>query len=94
MLCDYNILFDVESSHNCFRLNDWVNEVNNVEKKIKITKKGNLKGDDGYKTFSIRIRDDIVQELDNIAEKTNRSRNEVVNIFLDYSVNNWELERE
>lgn len=59
--------------------------------RIKITKK-QLKGEDGHKTFSIRIRDDIVNELEIISQKTNRSRNELINIFLEHSVNNWELE--
>lgn len=59
---------------------------------IKITKKGALKGNDGHKTFSIRIKDEIVNALDEIASKTNRTRNELINIFLEYSVHNWELE--
>jgi predicted DNA-binding protein len=63
-----------------------------LNKKIKITKKESLKGDDGHKTFSIRVPDYIVEHLELIAKKTNRSRNEVINMFLEYSVENWELE--
>jgi len=63
-----------------------------MDNKIKVTKKGTLKGDDGYRVISIRIREDIVTELDNISEKTNRSRNELIGIFLEYSVSNWELD--
>ena len=62
-----------------------------MDKKIKISKKS-LRGEDGHKIFSIRIREDIVQELDNIVEKTNRSRNELINIFLEHCVENWELD--
>ena len=63
-----------------------------MDKKLKISRKEDLKGDDSHKTFSIRVRENIVQELDNISGKTNRSRNELINIFLEYSVNNWELD--
>lgn len=41
-----------------------------------------LKGEDGYKTFSIRIKDETVSQLDNLSKATNRSRNELINILL------------
>ena len=63
-----------------------------MENKIKISKKEKLKGDDGHKTFSIRVKEDILAELDKISEKTNRSRNELINMFIEHSINNWELE--
>lgn len=56
-----------------------------------IIKKKSLKGEDGYKTFSIRIKDETVNELDKLASETNRSRNELVNILLDYAINNCEV---
>lgn len=57
-----------------------------------IIKKKSLKGEDGYKTFSIRIREETVAQMDDLAEKTNRSRNELVNILLDYALNNCEVQ--
>ena len=36
-----------------------------MEKKL-IIKKKNLKGEDGYKTFSIRIKDETVDELERL----------------------------
>ena len=36
------------------------------------------KGDDGYKTFSVRIREDVVQRIDEISAQTGRSRNELI----------------
>lgn len=63
-----------------------------MDKKIKISKKDNLKGDDGHKIFSIRLKENIVVELDKIANQTNRSRNELINMFLEFSVENWELD--
>lgn len=65
-------------------------EVNLMENKLKISK--NLKGEDGYKTFSIRIKDDIVGQLDQIASETNRSRNELINIMLQFAIDNVEVE--
>ena len=58
---------------------------------IPISKKDHAKGEDGYKTFSIRIKEETVTELDNIAKKSNRSRNELVNIFLEYGVKHCEI---
>lgn len=56
-----------------------------------IIKKKALKGEDGYKTFSIRIRDETVARLDRLAEETRRSRNELINILLDYAIENSEV---
>ena len=44
------------------------------------------KGEDGYRTFSIRIKDDLADRLDAIAGKTGHSRNELVGILLDYAL--------
>ena len=59
----------------------------NMEDKL-IIKKKSLKGEDGYKTFSIRIKDEIVEKLNKLSDETNRSRNELINILLDYAIEN------
>ncbi len=61
-----------------------------MEEKLIIPKKS-LKGEDGYKTFSIRIKDQTVERLDSLAGDTNRSRNELINILLDYALDNCEV---
>lgn len=61
-----------------------------MKEKLIINKKS-LKGEDGYKTFSIRIKDETVANLDKLAEQTNRSRNELINILLDYAIKNSEV---
>ncbi len=61
-----------------------------MKEKLIINKKS-LKGEDGYKTFSIRIKDETVQNLENLSEQTNRSRNELINILLDYAIQNCEV---
>ena len=43
------------------------------------------KGDDGYKTFSVRVREAIVEKLDDIAARSGRSRNELIGLFLEYA---------
>lgn len=58
-----------------------------MDDKLIINKK-NLKGEDGYKTFSVRIREDTVSKLNKLSEETNRSRNELINILLDYAIDN------
>lgn len=59
--------------------------------KLRITKRSGLKGEDGYKTFSIRVREDIVDELDKLAAETNRSRNELINKMLEFAIENCEV---
>jgi len=61
-----------------------------MKKKLIINKKA-LKGEDGYKTFSIRIKDETVSNLEKLASQTNRSRNELINILLDYAIANSEV---
>jgi len=61
-----------------------------MKEKLIINKKS-LKGEDGYKTFSIRIKDETVANLDKLAEQTNRSRNQFINILLDYAIENSEV---
>ncbi|MBD5474986.1 MAG: CopG family transcriptional regulator [Lachnospiraceae bacterium] len=50
------------------------------------------KGNDGYKTFSIRIKEELVENIDSISAKTGHSRNELIGIFLDYAVNHCKVE--
>ncbi len=56
-----------------------------------IIKRKKLKGDDGYRTFSVRIKEETVDALEKIAEETNRSRNELINLLLDYAIENCEI---
>lgn len=61
-----------------------------MREKITITKK-NLKGEDGHKTFSIRIKEKTAANLDLLSKQTNRSRNELINLLLDYAIENSEV---
>ena len=62
-----------------------------MAKKLQITKKSNLKGDDGYKTFSVRIKKETVRKLEEISQQTKRSRNELINIMLEFGIENCEI---
>ena len=61
-----------------------------MEEKLILKKK--LKGEDGYKTFSIRIKDETVEQLDILSATTNRSRNELINILLDFAIAHCEVQ--
>lgn len=54
---------------------------------IKISKKG----DDGYKIISVRIKEGTLEKIDNLSVESNRSRNEIINILLENSVGEVEI---
>ena len=55
---------------------------------IKIKKKA----DDGHRVISFRIREDLLAELDRIADTANRSRNEIITTILEHGIKNIEIE--
>lgn len=57
-----------------------------------ILKLKRAKGDDGYKTFSIRIKEETALSIDAIASKTGHSRNELIGIFLEYALQHCVIE--
>lgn len=61
-----------------------------MEKKLIINKKS-LKGEDGYKTFSIRIKDETVMRLDELSLQSNYSRNGLINLLLEFALDNCEV---
>ncbi len=63
-----------------------------MEKNKLIINKKTLRGDDGYKVFSVRLKNETVAKLDQMAEQTNRSRNELINLLLGYAIENCEIQ--
>lgn len=59
---------------------------------IKITKKGSRRGDDGCKVVSVRMKDELIERLDELSVKTNRSRNELVNLLLNAAIDIVKIE--
>ena len=50
------------------------------------------RGEDGNRVISVRIREEILAELDKIAGESNYSRNELINLMLDYGIKHIEME--
>lgn len=63
-----------------------------MEKRIQITKKKPRKGDDGYKIVSVRMKEETIEKLESLSAKTNRSRNELINLLLEASIDLVEIE--
>ncbi len=59
-----------------------------------IVKPKRPKGEDGYKVFSIRIKEETVIKIDKISMQTGRSRNELIGKFLDYALERCKVEEE
>ncbi len=51
-----------------------------------VIKPKKAKGEDGYKVFSIRIKEELVTQIDNMSAKTGHSRNELIGTFLAYAL--------
>lgn len=49
------------------------------------------KGEDGYRVFSIRIREELVEQLEEITAKTCRSRNELIGKFIEYALEHCQV---
>lgn len=63
-----------------------------MTKKDLVIKSKHTKGDDGYKVFSVRIKEETVAKLDDISSQTGHSRNELIGMFLDYAIENCRIE--
>lgn len=49
------------------------------------------RGEDGSRVITVRIKEDILSALDNLAAESNYSRNELINIILRHGVDNIEI---
>lgn len=54
-----------------------------MAEEIRIKKKLPNKGDDGHKIVSVRMKDELLAQLEDLSAKTNRSRNELINLLLE-----------
>lgn len=59
-----------------------------MDKKKLVLHPKRAKGEDGYKTFSVRLPEELVERISDISAKTGYSRNELINRFLTYAVEN------
>ena len=63
-----------------------------MAEEITIKKKVVRRGDDGYKVVSVRMKEEMIDKLDNLSIKTNRSRNELINLLLESAINIVKIE--
>ena len=63
-----------------------------MAEEIKITKRRARKGDDGHKIVSVRMKEDLLVRLDDLADRSNRSRNEIINLLLESAVDIVKIE--
>lgn len=49
------------------------------------------RGDDGYRSITIRVQKSLLREIDRIAGETNDSRNHIIQLLLEYGVQNIEI---
>ena len=50
------------------------------------------RGEDGSRLITVRIREELLNELDNLAYEVNYSRNELINLILAHGLKNIERE--
>jgi hypothetical protein len=50
------------------------------------------RGEDGYKMITLRIREDTLLKLDKTAAEINCSRNELINVMINYGIENIIIE--
>lgn len=60
--------------------------------RIRIKRRDPLRGEDGNKVISIRIKEELLGQIDSLASLSNRSRNEVINLLLRDAVSRAEIE--
>ena len=51
------------------------------------------KGEDGYKVFSVRVKEEMVSQIEDMSFKTGRSRNEIICLLLEYAVGRCIIEK-
>lgn len=57
-----------------------------------VIKPKKIKGEDGYKTFSIRIKEDTVSRIEEVSARTGHTRNELIGMFLNYALDHFIIE--
>ena len=50
------------------------------------------RGEDGSRVITVRLKEDILASLDQLAAESNYSRNELINIILRHGIENIKIE--
>lgn len=64
-------------------------EVMNMSSKLLITKK--MRGDDGYRVFSVRLKTELLDQVNALADDTGRTRNELIGMLLEFALEHSEV---
>lgn len=51
-----------------------------------------VRGDDGYRTFSVRVKEQTLSGIEEIVKCSGRSRNEIIGLMLDYALPRIKIE--
>jgi len=49
------------------------------------------RGEDGHKVLSIRIKEETIVKIEDIAAETGHTRNALIGIMLEYALKNYEV---
>ena len=63
-----------------------------MAEEIRIKRKAVRRGEDESRVVSVRMRDELIARLDDLSAKTNRSRNELINLMLDSAIDIVKIE--
>ena len=66
-----------------------IREVMNMSSKLLITKK--MRGDDGYRVFSVRLKTELLDQVNALADDTGRTRNELIGMLLEFALEHSEV---
>lgn len=69
-----------------------IRKVRSMAEEIKIKKKAERRGDDGYKVVSVRMKEELIEQLDSLSARANRSRNEIINLLLESAISIVKIE--
>lgn len=58
-----------------------------------VIKPKKLKGEDGHRSFSIRVEEKLICQIDDISEKTGYSRNKIIGMLLSYAIKHCKIEQ-
>ena len=50
------------------------------------------RGEDGSRVISLRVKEDTLAEIDRLAAESNYSRNELINLILQYGLSHIEID--
>ncbi|MBR2143473.1 ribbon-helix-helix protein, CopG family [Anaerovibrio sp.] len=63
-----------------------------MSSKLLITKK--MRGDDGYRVFSVRLKTELLDQVNALADDTGRTRNELIGMLLEFALEHSEVVNE